>query len=273
LFASDGIGKVIGIVSGDTIRVAESDGTRNTIRLYGIDAPERGQDFGRTASDFLSIMIAGKQIDFRVVDEDRYGRLVAYVYLDGICINAAMIKAGYAWVYTQACKEHVCNKWIGYQRFAHNNKKGLWQQPDAVPPWEWSEVNQIVEQRLKALEDANAYNTPKDQIRSNNGGYRVLSENTTVEQIPEESEDSNAYSNPPEQTSPNNNGTSYVIEIRRHVRHYRHRDDRVGRAYHRRPYGENHATRPGFRREISHPNTFHKKLNQRRGLQRSKKVE
>jgi endonuclease YncB( thermonuclease family) len=263
LFAYDAMGQVVGILSGDTIKVSESDGTMHKIRLYGIDAPEKGQDFGRTASDFLSIMIAGKKVEFRVVDKDRYGMSVAYVYLDGICINAAMVKAGYAWVYAKECKDHVCNKWIGYQRLAHVNKKGLWKQHDAVPPWEWSEVNQIVEQRLQALEDANAYNSPVDQTRPNNSGYRVLSESTTVEQMPQEREDSNANNGSANPTSPNNNG-AYVIEIRRHVRHYRRRDDAAERAYQRRPHVENHSTRLKGRRKISQPNTFHEKRNERR---------
>ncbi len=272
LFAYDAKGQVVGILSGDTIKVSEFDGTILKIRLYGIDAPEEGQDFGRTAGDFLSIMIAGKKVEFRIVDKDRYGMSVAYVYLDGICINAAMVKAGYAWVYTKVCKDRVCKSWIGYQRLAHDNKIGLWKRNDAIPPWEWSEVNQIVEQRLQALEDANAYNSPVDQMRPNNSGYRVLSESTTVEQMPQEREDSNADNSSAYQTSPNNNG-AYVIEIRRHVRHYRRRVDTAERSYQRRPHVENHSTRLEIRRKISQPYTFHQKRNERRDFQGSKKVE
>jgi endonuclease YncB( thermonuclease family) len=61
------IGKVVGVSDGDTITVLE-DRTQHKIRLYGIDAPEGGQDFGNRAKKFVSDIVFGKQV--RVVKMD-----------------------------------------------------------------------------------------------------------------------------------------------------------------------------------------------------------
>ena len=55
-------GKVVGVKDGDTI-VALHDGRGETIRLYGIDAPERGQDFGNRAKQAISDMVFGKVVE------------------------------------------------------------------------------------------------------------------------------------------------------------------------------------------------------------------
>ena len=55
------IGKVVGVSDGDTITVLENR-TPHRIRLYGIDAPEGGQDFGNRAKKFVSDLVFGKQV-------------------------------------------------------------------------------------------------------------------------------------------------------------------------------------------------------------------
>ena len=61
------VGKVVGVADGDTITVLENR-TQHRIRLYGIDAPEGGQDFGNRAKKFVSDLVFGKQV--RVVKSD-----------------------------------------------------------------------------------------------------------------------------------------------------------------------------------------------------------
>jgi len=75
-------GKVVGVKDGDTI-VALHDGRGETIRLYGIDAPEKGQDFGNRAKQMLSDLVFGKVVEIKPMDTDRYGRTVAMVSLSG----------------------------------------------------------------------------------------------------------------------------------------------------------------------------------------------
>jgi micrococcal nuclease len=76
-------GKAIHISDGDTIAVLTSDKLQVKIRLYGIDAPEMGQDFGRKSKDFASGMVGNKMVEVEVMDTDRYGRTVAVILVDG----------------------------------------------------------------------------------------------------------------------------------------------------------------------------------------------
>ena len=68
-------GKVVGVADGDTITVLQ-DRTQYKIRLYGIDCPESGQDFGNRAKQFVSEMVFGQQVQVVQKDMDRYGWLV-----------------------------------------------------------------------------------------------------------------------------------------------------------------------------------------------------
>ena len=97
--ADDFSGRVVGISDGDTISVMH-DGRAEKIRLYGIDAPEKGQAFGNRAKQFVSALAFGKEVKVEVKDQDRYGRTVADVILpDGRNLNREIVKAGFAWWY------------------------------------------------------------------------------------------------------------------------------------------------------------------------------
>jgi endonuclease YncB( thermonuclease family) len=87
-------GKVVGVSDGDTITVLVN---KNPIkfRLYGIDCPEGGQDFGNRAKQFASQMVFGKTVTMKIMDTDRYGRTVANVLIDGKFLNEELVKAGY----------------------------------------------------------------------------------------------------------------------------------------------------------------------------------
>ena len=129
-------GKVVGVADGDTITVLR-DKEQVKIRLYGIDCPEKGQAFGKRAKQFTSKMVFGKVVEVKVVDTDRYGRTVALVAVNKQILNEELLKAGYAWVYYQYCHEMICHAWADYQFAAKLDKRGLWRDPDPIPPWEF----------------------------------------------------------------------------------------------------------------------------------------
>ena len=130
-------GKVVGVSDGDTITVLDASKTQHKIRLYGIDCPESGQDFGQVAKQAMSDFVFGKDVRVTREDVDRYGRIVGMVFADGVCINEEMIRLGYAWVYDQYCKSSQCNRLKVLQITAQINKDGLWDHPDPTPPWEY----------------------------------------------------------------------------------------------------------------------------------------
>ncbi|WP_233249153.1 thermonuclease family protein [Desulfobulbus oligotrophicus] len=128
--------RVVGVTDGDTLRVV-IEGQEVKIRLYGIDAPESGQAFGKASQQALKQITSGRQISIKVLDRDRYGRLVALVFADGANVNEAMVASGFAWAYPQYCKQSFCNEWGRNQTMAKDNRKGLWQDGTPTPPWDW----------------------------------------------------------------------------------------------------------------------------------------
>jgi micrococcal nuclease len=129
-------GKVVGVSDGDTITVLENR-TQNRIRLYGIDAPEDGQDFGNRAKKFVSDLVFGKQVRVVKMDIDRYDRVVGMVYVGDVNVNEALVKNGLAWVYQRYCKISICSSWLALEAQARAAKTGLWSHPNPVAPWEY----------------------------------------------------------------------------------------------------------------------------------------
>jgi endonuclease YncB( thermonuclease family) len=130
-------GKVVAVSDGDTIKVLQN-GTETKVRLYGVDAPEKKQDFGQAAGKFTAGLAAGKTVEVDPIDTDRYGRTVGVVILDGrTVLNRELVKAGFAWVYPQYCKLPVCGEWKGLEATARAQQAGLWRDPNPTPPWEF----------------------------------------------------------------------------------------------------------------------------------------
>lgn len=91
----DASGLCYHVVDGDTIDV-DSVGR---IRFVGINTPEKDQQGYQEAKDFVKKMCLGKKVYLDIDDAkhyDKYGRVLAVVYVNGININAALLKGGYA---------------------------------------------------------------------------------------------------------------------------------------------------------------------------------
>ncbi len=72
-----------------------------------------------------------------VMDTDRYGRTVAMIYADKTLLNEELVKAGLAWVYWKYCHHPICVSWENFQLRARFDKRGLWADPNPIPPWEF----------------------------------------------------------------------------------------------------------------------------------------
>lgn len=116
------------------------DGTI-TVRMRGIDAPEKRQAFGEDARESLKSMIGGKIVKLDVKDIDRYGRTVAYVWLGKVNINLEQVKRGYAWAYAEYLDRPYASEFYEAEKGARKQKLGLWQQSNPAPPWEWRKRN------------------------------------------------------------------------------------------------------------------------------------
>ncbi len=127
-------GKVIRISDGDTIVILNDSHKQFKVRLSQIDAPERGQPFSKKSKKSLSDMVFGKRVRVEQEGTDRYGRVLGTVYINGLNVNAEQIKRGLAWVFRRYAKD---NNLFVLEQEARNDRRGLWNDPAAIPPWEY----------------------------------------------------------------------------------------------------------------------------------------
>lgn len=131
-------GKVIRNADGDTITVLMDDLRQIKIRLYGVDTPEKAQPYGHRAKQFTAAKIGNKKVIVQEYGKDRYGRLVGIVKInENTSINEELIRNGLAWVYEKYCNIPICTKWKKIEEQSRKNKIGLWQDKNALPPWNW----------------------------------------------------------------------------------------------------------------------------------------
>lgn len=124
-------GKVVSIHDGDTITVLQGK-QQIKVRLYGIDAPELKQPYGKKSKQFLANLIAGEVVEVEENGKDRYKRTIGTIYLNGADINAQMVENGYAWAYRKFSK-----KYTPQESQAKKQGLGLWRDKEPIPPWEW----------------------------------------------------------------------------------------------------------------------------------------
>ena len=131
------VGKVIGISDGDTITVLDLEKTEHKVRLMGIDAPEKSQDFGAASKQALSNYIYQKEVTVDYKKFDKYKRIVGKVILDKQDICLVMISDGMAWHYKDYEKEQSKADRDLYRQAelkARESKIGLWQDNKAIKP-------------------------------------------------------------------------------------------------------------------------------------------
>ena len=128
-------GRVIGIKDGDTFEVLY-DGQPERVRLADIDCPEKSQPFGNNAKQFSSDLCFNKTVTVTCnAKRDRYGRLIGTVVTDdGINVNEALVKQGFAWHYLQYSDK---DELTGLEATARKKHLGLWADADPTPPWDW----------------------------------------------------------------------------------------------------------------------------------------
>ncbi len=99
-----------------------------------MDAPEMGQDFGQVSRDALADLVFGKTVEVRDEGQDRYGRWIAHLSINGVDVNRQMIATGNAWHYAAYSKDASL---AAAQEQAKAQRLGLWAQPNPMPPWEF----------------------------------------------------------------------------------------------------------------------------------------
>jgi micrococcal nuclease len=127
-------GTVVKVADGDSFTILTSQKKQIVIRIHGIDAPEKGQDYYQVSKNFLTTLIMHQTVHITKTVRDRYGRTVGIVTVGKKNVNELMLEAGLAWHYNTYDNRE---SWILLEKKARQNRTGLWATPDATPPWEF----------------------------------------------------------------------------------------------------------------------------------------
>ncbi len=135
------LARVIKVKDGDSVILRFEDSTEKEARLFGIDAPEYNQPFGREAKNILSKLVYKKTVLIESKGTDRYQREIVLLLDDSqqTSINQQMIGLGAAWVYSQYQNDKT---WANSQNKAKQKSLGLWRNSSAKAPWEWRKREQ-----------------------------------------------------------------------------------------------------------------------------------
>ena len=134
----------IRVQDGDSFIARLDDGRRLTIRLSGIDAPERTQPFASVSRRNLVRLIDGRALQVGIAKYDPYGRAVAQVFAAGangpIDAGLAQLQEGMAWFYRRYRSDLPAaarEPYAAAEEVARKTGRGLWGVPEARPPWEF----------------------------------------------------------------------------------------------------------------------------------------
>ena len=114
------------IVDGDTVKLTNGA----TLRLLGINTPEKNMPFFQEATDFLTILIQNKSVQVETHGTDRYGRTLSYIFLNDENVNKQILTQGLATLYYYDKDSHY-EELKQAEEFARLNRKALWKKsPD-----------------------------------------------------------------------------------------------------------------------------------------------
>lgn len=130
------------VTDGDTVTVIIGTATSENVRLIGVDTPESTREiehYGKEAAEFTRMNLDGQTVylEFDVNERDRFGRLLAYVWLqmpllDGtddprhFMFNAQLLLEGYAQVMTISPNVKYADSFLEFEREGRNANRGLW---------------------------------------------------------------------------------------------------------------------------------------------------
>lgn len=132
--------KVTRVIDGDTIEISAIGGpaiggvSGQKVRFIGIDTPETVDPrvpvacFGKEASDETKSLLEGKSaiLEKDISETDKYGRLLRYVFVDGLFVNDYLVRQGFAQVSTYPPDIKYQDQFLAAQKEARDNNRGLW---------------------------------------------------------------------------------------------------------------------------------------------------
>lgn len=120
-FTETEVAKVERVIDGDTIEIEN----KTSVRLLGINTPEKGEKYYNEAKDFLEMVLLNKTIELKFGKDryDKYKRLLAYVFVDGKNVNKELVDEGYANFYFPSGKDRYYLSFVkAWEHCLKNNK-------------------------------------------------------------------------------------------------------------------------------------------------------
>jgi len=116
------------VVDGDTIVLASGE----RVRYIGIDTPEAtgaSEFFGPEATEANRRLVAGRRVRLErdVSDRDRFDRLLRYLYVDGVMVNAELVREGFARVLVYPPDTRYTTCFSALEGEAREAGRGLWE--------------------------------------------------------------------------------------------------------------------------------------------------
>lgn len=135
-------GKVVRVSDGDTCDVEVGPGKTVRVRIYGIDAPELSQDFGKESRKYLDRRIFRETVTVEKFYDDQYGRCVGRILLNGQDLALELLREGIVWHYVQYSSDQ---SYSIAERLAREAQKGVWKGTSdgnlPVAPWEYRKAH------------------------------------------------------------------------------------------------------------------------------------
>ena len=131
-------GQVVAVVSGDTLRIRDDRKVQYTVRLAGVDAPEKFQAYGQRSLDSLRELAFQRYVTVEGTGtgSPRIGR----VRVEGRDISLEQLQLGAVWYdrsRAQALPEADRQAYAAAQEDARQRRTGLWRDKQPIPPWDY----------------------------------------------------------------------------------------------------------------------------------------
>lgn len=141
-------GHVTEVTDGDTVTVRFENGAVETVRLWGIDAPEKGQPYGPAATKAARQLAGGKPVAVDAQKRGPYGRIIGRVQTPEYDVGRSLVRSGYAW----ADRKHGhSGRLSALETHARQEEKGLWAQDSPTAPWRYRDTSPGLSPQFREL--------------------------------------------------------------------------------------------------------------------------
>lgn len=112
------------VIDGDTIVLEGGE----KIRFLGINTPEKGEFYKNESTEFTK-QVENKSVQVEIIEKDKYGRSLGYVFYNGKMLNEEILKRGFASLFVYTPDEYT-NELKKAEAYARENELGIWKKSD-----------------------------------------------------------------------------------------------------------------------------------------------